>query len=71
MSDQDIYIGIRPVYVQHEGRTVLVSPKTTVRAGHPLLAAYPGLFQLLRVQYDVERKTETRPSAKTAKTETR
>lgn len=72
MSD-GIYVAKGARYVEHDGRTIIIRPGATVREGHPLLKAHPDLFEPIRVQYDLEQKTETRPAAKKTadKTETR
>lgn len=57
----------RAAYVDYDGQHIIVRPGTTVREGHPLAEAYPGLFAPLVVDYDLdetaagdhERTTET------------
>lgn len=54
MSESDtILTATRAAHVDHNGQSVLIRPGTTVRVGHPLAESYPGLFEPIRVQYDV------------------
>lgn len=70
----EIYVAKRSAVLYDGGkRYPIVEGRTLIRAGHPLLKGHEDLFRPLRVHYDVEGKTETRPTAKKTadKTETR
>lgn len=44
----------RAALVDYDGQTITVRPTTTVREGHPLALAYPGLFDPIKVDYDLD-----------------
>jgi hypothetical protein len=54
-----ILAATRAALVQNDGQSILIKPGATARAGHPIVEAYPGLFEPLVVQFDVEDSTET------------
>lgn len=55
----DVYVCIESAAFEYEGNMVVVNKGfTRVRAGHPILDAYPDLFEPITVHYDVERRVE-------------
>lgn len=54
----DVYVCKESGAFEWNGDMVVVNKGVTrVRAGHPMLAAYPELFEEITVHYDVERAT--------------
>jgi hypothetical protein len=55
----DVYVATESaVITTAAGPAYLQAGKTTVRSGHPLLAAYPQFFRLLVPDFDIPGKAE-------------
>lgn len=55
----DVLVTKHAALIEHDGQTVILKAGTTVRVGHPIIDGHEGLFEPLRVQYDLEETTET------------
>lgn len=63
----EIYRAREAALVSVNGQQQMVPAGATVREGHPLLAALPGLFEPFTVDYEYEPPPEKTPRTRTAK----
>lgn len=67
----DVYVCKESAAFEWDGDMVVVNKGVTrVRAGHPMLAAHPELFEEITVHYDVERATAAPGEKRTLSTPT-
>ena len=57
MAAAKIVVARESFVAEHEGRELLVSAGTRVRAGHPLAKAHPDLFEPAEPRPDIEQAT--------------
>jgi len=58
MASSDIYVAKQSFATELDGVPIIVNRGATrVRAGHPLLKGREDLFELITVQYDIEKAT--------------
>lgn len=59
MSDQTIFVATNSVLAEYNGQPLYIHQGvTTVRAGHPLLDTFGGLFEPLRPMFEVDDEPE-------------
>lgn len=62
MSDTDLFVATEAAHITVGDQVIALVPgQTTVRAGHPMLAAHPALFKPFTPSYDWPPADETAP----------
>lgn len=58
MAKEALYVAKANGFVVFEGRRVMLRKGVTLaREGHPILKSHGGMFELVKVHYDVEQAT--------------
>jgi hypothetical protein len=66
MAEPDLYVANTSATFEFGGETVFISPRTIVRAGHPIMKGREDLFEPLTVHFDLPKAEEApKTSART------